>query len=89
MTYKTPGVYVKEISLFPPSVAEVETAVPAFIGYTKKAVRRGEDLTNQPTRISSLLEYHELFGGPYSIDSINVVLDKTKEFQGYSLERLL
>ncbi len=29
-TYKTPGVYVEEISLRPPSVAEVATAVPAF-----------------------------------------------------------
>ena len=24
MAYKTPGVYIKEISVFPPSVAEVE-----------------------------------------------------------------
>ena len=36
-TYKTPGVYVEEISIFPPSVAQVETAIPAFIGYTEKA----------------------------------------------------
>ncbi len=62
MSYKTPGVYVKEISIFPPSVAEVETAIPAFIGYTEKAERNGEDLTNVPTRITSLLEYRELFG---------------------------
>ena len=27
-SYKTPGVYVEEISKFPPSVAEVETAIP-------------------------------------------------------------
>ena len=27
MAYKTPGVYIKEISVFPPSVAEVETAI--------------------------------------------------------------
>jgi len=33
--YKTPGVYVEEISTFPPSVAEVATAIPAFIGYTQ------------------------------------------------------
>ena len=32
-TYKTPGVYVEEISILPPSVAEVATAIPAFIGY--------------------------------------------------------
>ncbi|MBE9232265.1 phage tail sheath family protein [Cuspidothrix issatschenkoi LEGE 03284] len=62
VTYKTPNVYVEEISTFPPSVAEVSTAIPAFIGYTEKAQRGSEDLTNQPTRISSLLEYETLFG---------------------------
>ena len=34
--YKTPGVYVEEISTLPPSVAEVSTAIPAFFGYTEK-----------------------------------------------------
>ena len=72
MTYKTPGVYVEEISIFPPSVAEVETAIPAFIGYTQKAESKGESLTNKPTKISSLLEYRELFGGPYEIEAITV-----------------
>ncbi len=62
VTYKTPNVYVEEISKFPPSVAEVSTAVPAFIGYTEKAKRGSEDLTNKPTRISSLLDYETLFG---------------------------
>ena len=39
-TYKTPGVYVEEIPKFPPSVAPVATAIPAFIGYTEKATTR-------------------------------------------------
>ena len=53
-TYKTPGVYVEEISTLPPSVAEVSTAIPAFIGHTEKgpAIKR----------ISTLLEYEEVFG---------------------------
>ena len=34
--YKTPGVYVEEISKLPASVAPVATAIPAFIGYTEK-----------------------------------------------------
>jgi len=55
-TYKTPGVYVEEISTLPPSVAEVETAIPAFFGYTAKG-----DL-NSPKRIKSLPEYEQLFG---------------------------
>ncbi|MBO9694556.1 phage tail sheath family protein, partial [Chryseobacterium sp.] len=57
MNYKTPGVYVEELAKFPPSVAQVETAIPAFIGYTEKGPK------NEPTRISSLLEYETLFGG--------------------------
>ena len=51
MTYKTPGVYVEEISLLPPSVAQVETAIPAFIGYTEKALdEQGNSLINIPKR---------------------------------------
>lgn len=42
-TYRTPGVYIEEISKFPPSIAEVETAIPAFIGYTQKAAKGGVD----------------------------------------------
>ncbi len=56
MNYKTPGVYVEELSKFPPSVAQVETAIPAFIGHTDRGPR------NEPTRISSMLEYETLFG---------------------------
>ncbi|WP_449386988.1 phage tail sheath family protein [Chryseobacterium lineare] len=56
MNYKTPGVYVEELEKFPPSVAQVETAIPAFIGYTEKGPK------NEPTRISSMLEYEQLFG---------------------------
>src|SRR5688572_5684094 len=51
---KTPGVYVEEIATLPPSVAEVSTAVPAFIGY----VERGD----AAARIGSFLEYQALFG---------------------------
>src|ERR1051326_5910291 len=65
-TYKTPGVYVEEITKFPPSVAAVETAIPAFIGYTEKAEKNGESLKNIPTRIESFLEFEQYFGGPPS-----------------------
>jgi len=62
-TYKSPGVYVEEISRFPPSIAPVETAIPAFIGYTEKAdeITPG-DLVLIPTRIESLKEYETYFG---------------------------
>ena len=36
---KTPGVSIQEISLLPPSIVAVETAVPVFIGFTEKATR--------------------------------------------------
>lgn len=60
-TYKTPGVYTEEISTLPPSVAPVETAVPAFVGYTER--RPSNEV--RAYRITSLLEYVSLFGGPF------------------------
>lgn len=61
--YRTPGVYIKELNLLPPSVAEVSTAIPAFIGYTEKAKKAVvDDLRMKPTRITSLLEYETYFG---------------------------
>ncbi|TVQ06140.1 MAG: phage tail sheath family protein [Balneolaceae bacterium] len=55
--YRTPGVYIEEIPSFPPSVAQVETAIPAFIGYTEKG-------PGEPTRIGSMVDYRSVFGGP-------------------------
>ena len=60
----TPGVKIQEISKFPPSVAAVATAIPAFIGHTENTERNGETLINVPTYITSMLEYETLFGGP-------------------------
>lgn len=74
-SYKTPGVYVEEISLFPPSVAQVETAVPAFIGYTAAHKRRGSDLKLVPTKIRSLAEYEEAFGKAPKTSVTSVDLD--------------
>ena len=73
-SYKTPGVYVEEISVFPPSVAQVETAIPAFIGYTEKAIKDTVSLLNVPTRITSLLEYEQYFGGADNEENIEVTI---------------
>ncbi len=63
--YKTPGVYIEEIPHLPPSIASVETAIPAFIGYTEKAQwKAAGDLVKKPWRIESLLEYEQYFGYP-------------------------
>jgi uncharacterized protein len=62
--YKTPGVYIEEIPKLPPSIASVETAIPAFIGYTEKARDREDgDLIGKGKRITSMLEYEQYFGG--------------------------
>ncbi|TDO68916.1 hypothetical protein EV143_11626 [Flavobacterium chryseum] len=75
-TYKTPGVYVEEIVKFPPSVAQVETAIPAFIGYTEKATNKiNGDLKLQPTRITSLLEYERFFGFAKPETTISVTIN--------------
>jgi uncharacterized protein len=66
---KTPGVYINEIDAFPPSVAQVATAIPAFVGFTEKGT------LNLPTRISSLLEFEENFGGAPTPSAIVVELD--------------
>ena len=73
--YKTPGVYVEEISIFPPSIAQVETAVPAFIGYTRLAQDRGQSLHLIPTRINSLVEFEQLFGGAPDVTVDSITLD--------------
>ena len=76
MAYKTPGVYVEEITTLAPSVVGVETAIPAFIGYTERAIDgSGGDLRFVPTRITSLLEYQRLFGGDFVPATYQVVLD--------------
>jgi uncharacterized protein len=62
-SYKTPDVYVEEISTLPPSVAEVSTAIPVFIGYTEKTGKDGK-WKNVPYRISTLLDYKSVFGDP-------------------------
>lgn len=71
-TYLTPGVYVEEIPKFPPSVAPVATAIPAFIGYTEK-----DDLKLIATRIESLVEFEQLFGGPQLETEITVSINET------------
>lgn len=72
--YKTPGVYVEEITKFPPSIAEVATALPAFIGYTEKAELDGKPLTLVPVYINNLMEYERYFGAAPSPE-VTLTLD--------------
>ena len=65
--YKTPDVYVEEISTLPPSIAEVSTAIPAFIGYTAD-----DSLKFIPTRITTFLEFKTYFG---DADAVGFTVD--------------
>jgi phage tail sheath protein FI len=59
---KTPGVYVDEVPKLPPSVAQVATAIPVFIGYTRNTTHQGDTLINRPIRIQSFVEYESIYG---------------------------
>ncbi|MCP4254188.1 MAG: phage tail sheath family protein [Candidatus Scalindua sp.] len=93
--YKTPGVYVEEISKLPPSVAQVETAIPAFIGFTEKAERNGINLVDKPTRVKSLAEYEEWFGSinPSRTNSTgsvtNISIDVSVEINNDAITKIL
>src|SRR5690348_15811099 len=89
--YKTPDVYVEEISTLPPSIAEVSTAIPAFIGYTAD-----DSLKLVPTRITSLLDFTTLFGGAApvkftvtSTDNVPTVSITNDDMQSHKLYYLL
>ncbi|HEX6427025.1 MAG TPA: phage tail protein, partial [Niastella sp.] len=79
--YKTPGVFLEEIPKLPPSVAQVETAIPAFIGITEIAKDPSlGSLKNKPKRIGSLVEFEFYFGGGPSPVVTEVNLDSSNNF---------
>src|SRR5690554_1623439 len=73
LTLKTPGAYIEEISLLPPSVAAVGTAIPAFIGYTEIPGETSDDLP-VPVRIGSMLEYESIFGSAQDQQGISATV---------------
>jgi phage tail sheath protein FI len=84
--YAIPGVYVEEIPKFPPSVAQVPTAIPAFIGHTEITTdKAGVSLLNKAVRIGSQKEYEQIFGlGPHP-DITKIVLDANNNFVSATL----
>jgi uncharacterized protein len=77
--YKTPGVYIEEVPHLPPSIASVDTAVPAFIGYTQFAKRKNDkDLLLVPWQIESMLEYQQYFGYAQPETGITVTINDTQ-----------
>ncbi|EGX99949.1 cytoplasmic fibril protein [Nitrospirillum viridazoti Y2] len=63
----TPGVYITELSAFPPSIVGVQTAIPIFVGYTERASDPASQkpLHLQAVPVSSLADYTTYFGGAY------------------------
>ncbi len=73
--YRSPGVYVEEISLLPPSIAEVDSAVPAFVGYTEMATQLvADDLLNVATPLTSMSDFIQYFGGPENEAAANITI---------------
>ena len=66
-TEATPGVYITEIAAFGTSIVGVQTAVPAFVGYTEFAgdPTTGASLYNTPLALSSMAEFQQFFGGAF------------------------
>jgi phage tail sheath protein FI len=91
-TYRTPGVYIEEIPKFPPSIAAVETAIPAFIGYTQKAKVGAENFhaspkVIRPIRITSLLEYETFFGKAIPETNLEVLIQDTTDGSSKVIDR--
>jgi len=74
--YRLPGVIVEEITTFPPAVAAVETALPAFVGYTARRLDAAGAVLgpNVPQRIGSLLEFETRYGrgAPPTVSSVEL-----------------
>lgn len=94
VTTLSPGVYIEEIQKLPASIAPVATAIPAFVGYTEKAIIEGVPwvfVGTEPApavRITSLLEYEEFFGGPDE-DAFDIAISDTYNDDNQPISREL
>jgi len=71
------------------SVAQVETAIPAFIGYTRKAKKTvNDDLLNKATKISSVLEFVTYFGGAPDVSVTSIDLDALRQVKAVNIDDL-
>src|SRR4051812_43908450 len=81
---RTPGVYLEEMATLPPSVAEVSTAVPAFIGHTDTSPAVGAEPAL--LRVATMLEFETAFGGPQSVSF--EVAEPDDEAAGLTVKRV-
>lgn len=61
-TVKTPGVYINEFEHVGNAIHPVPTSIPAFIGYTPRALYKGKNTINKPIKVTSFQEFQEFFG---------------------------
>jgi phage tail sheath protein FI len=86
LTYLNPGIYSAENPVLTPQVVEVDTTLPAFVGYTDKATGKEEkNLMLVPTKINSMREFENFFGFPFeNCMELTIDLDSS---DGYCLSR--
>lgn len=78
----TPGVTIEEIASFPPSVAPVATAIPAFVGHVTNATAPdGTTNIDVSKRLTSLLEFETIYGIPPA-EALTVSATKRLAFGG-------
>ncbi|MDX2285981.1 MAG: hypothetical protein NW241_17575 [Bacteroidia bacterium] len=82
MQFKTPGVYPQDAAPIRPTVPVLESAVPAFAGFTGKAQdASGASLHLKPVRIRDLAEFERFFGGAFVPERIRVYVDPAGGYQ--------
>ncbi|MEI7829432.1 MAG: hypothetical protein WCI31_06665 [Prolixibacteraceae bacterium] len=86
IAYLNNGINSAEITVLTPKVVEVETTLPAFVGYTDKASgKESKDLMLVPTKINSMREFENFFGFPFENEmELTIDLDSS---DGYCLSR--
>ena len=78
MTYKTPGLYIKEHNNLSSTAAIISTAVPVFIGVTHKVPDKYDIDDPELVKISGLEDYKSHFGtSPY--EPSRVFIDKYQQ----------
>ncbi len=86
-TLKTPGVYIDEVSLLPPSVVGVGTSIAAFVGYTQKGPTVDANNPPKPKKIFSLKEYEDLYGTADSPPAATATVTEVRDGAGKTLKR--
>jgi len=85
-TYETPGVFIEETPQLPPAITDVETAIPAFIGYTPKATNTSpDDLRFKPTLVRSMRDFEEFFG---DAGATGATVHVTENAGAYTVDRV-